>query len=195
MRKIPKSRCDILIQECFEPLCDIPKDGRFVFTNPHPYKALGAPYEKSESPFMLRESVLLSLKEAAKILYKEHPGYKFRIFDAYRPFAVQKFMVEYTAQKYCKRVHRIVFEKANETIQQESLDYALQIFAKPDMSPETPPPHSTGAAIDLTIVDMQGRDLPMGSEIDEVENAHPDAFKDSFDPKEQIFHKNRMILK
>lgn len=37
---IPNSRQDILIEECFESLIDIPNDGRFLFTDPHPYKIL-----------------------------------------------------------------------------------------------------------------------------------------------------------
>jgi len=37
---IPHSKYEILIQECNEPLLDIPDDGRFVLTNPHLYKSL-----------------------------------------------------------------------------------------------------------------------------------------------------------
>ncbi|EKD29909.1 MAG: hypothetical protein ACD_78C00216G0003 [uncultured bacterium (gcode 4)] len=192
--KIPESRREIPIQECYEPLQGIPNDGRFILTKPHPYEILNAPYN-GVSPFQLREQVLLSLITASELLSKQHPGYKLRIFDAYRPLAVQDFMVHHTAQKFCKRVHRILFEEANQNIRQESLDHALCIFAKPDPSPDTPPPHSTGAAVDLTITNDWGIDILMGAKIDDIENAFPDVFKDSINPEEQVFHKNRVLLR
>jgi D-alanyl-D-alanine dipeptidase len=50
----PKTRHEIRIEECGEPLVAIPDDGTFVFANPHPYVALGAPYG-NVSPFAVRE--------------------------------------------------------------------------------------------------------------------------------------------
>jgi len=190
----PQSRYEILIQECDEPLLDIPDNGRFILTNPHPYEILWAPY-KGTSPFRLREQVLSSLIRAAENLSARYPGYKFRIFDAYRPLAVQEFMVIHTAREFCWKVHHIFLNEAVTEIHQEAMDYALKLFAKPNPSPEAPPPHSTGSAIDLTIVNNEWIDISMGSEIDEWENACPNAFEDSSKPQEIVFHHNRMLLK
>lgn len=98
---IPKTRKDIPIKECHEALAPIPMDGTFAFFSPHPYEALGAPYG-DVSPFSLREGVLFSLMEASKSLHKIHPGYRLRIFDAYRPIEVQAFMVDYVADGFLR---------------------------------------------------------------------------------------------
>ncbi len=47
--------------------------------------------------------------------------------------------------------------------------------AQPDLA--TPPPHSTGAAVDITLVDAAGKAVFMGSPIDELsERSHPAYF-------------------
>ena len=50
------------------------------------------------------------------------------------------------------------------------------------MDPRTPPPHSTGAAVDLTLIDANGQPLPMGSEIDAIGAvSEPDHFRQRAD--------------
>jgi len=61
-----------------------------------------------------------------------------------------------------------------------------------------PPPHNTGGAVDLTIVDGSGAELRMGTVFDEFsDRAHPDYFiqagKD--DPDAQVYHQNRLLLR
>ena len=41
-----------------------------------------------------------------------------------------------------------------------------EFWAAPSLDPATPPPHSTGAAIDATLTDENGRAVDMGSPID-----------------------------
>lgn len=48
--------------------------------------------------------------------------------------------------------------------------------------------------MDLTIVDELGRELDMGSQIDEHQNAHPDAFIESEHPHADVYHRNRETL-
>lgn len=165
--KTPASQKDIHIKESFEPLFHIPDDGRFTFMTPHIYKGLSAPYN-GQSPFQLRKKVLSSLMCAAEILEKRKHGYRLKIFDAYRPLAVQEFMVNHTAKEFCLKTFHKPLQDANEAEKKESLNYAFQIFAEPDTSRQSPPPHSTGGAIDLTIINSEGVELPMGSMIDEV---------------------------
>lgn len=139
--------------------------------------------------------MLSSLIQASELLEKKYSGYKLKIHDAYRPLAVQEFMVKHVAEEFCQKVYNILLTEANEQMRQEAFDHTFKLFAKPDTSIQSPPPHSTGAALDVTMVDALGQELPMGSEIDAVDNAHPDAFKHSQDPQGIIFHKNRMFLK
>jgi D-alanyl-D-alanine dipeptidase len=58
-----------------------------------------------------------------------------------------------------------------------------------------PPPHSTGAAIDVTLQDQNGREVNMGSDIDEVSpRSFPDYFRLGDSPEARKFHANRELL-
>ena len=43
-----------------------------------------------------------------------------------------------------------------------------RVWAPPNADPAAPPPHSTGAAVDLTLADSAGETLAMGSAIDAI---------------------------
>jgi len=43
-----------------------------------------------------------------------------------------------------------------------------RFWAPPSLDPATPPPHSTGAAVDLTLLDGAGNIVDMGSDIDAI---------------------------
>jgi len=65
----------------------------------------------------------------------------------------------------------------------------------PSDDPATPPPHSTGAAVDITLVTASGEVVDMGSPIDEVSpRSHPDHFAPSRSSAEQAFHAHRTLL-
>jgi D-alanyl-D-alanine dipeptidase len=56
----------------------------------------------------------------------------------------------------------------------------------------TPPPHSTGAAVDITLVDAKGQTIDMGSAIDELSlRSHPDHYANS---PELPYHYYRQLL-
>jgi D-alanyl-D-alanine dipeptidase len=84
----------IPILECGEPLVPIPLE-QFAVEAPHPYEKLGAPYTEA-SPYYLRQSVLRALITAQSQLQQQYRGWRIQIFDAYRPVAVQQFMVDHT---------------------------------------------------------------------------------------------------
>jgi len=50
---------------------------------------------ESDRP-IISQSVLNSLIQAQAQLQQHHPNWRIQIFDAYRPVAVQQFMVDYT---------------------------------------------------------------------------------------------------
>lgn len=164
------------IVECGEPLVPIPLD-RFVLENPHPYVKLGAPY-CDKSPYYLRQGVLDSLLQAQSLLQETFPNWKILIFDAYRPIAVQQFMVDYTfAQTLSER--GLSLEQLTLEQQQSLWETVYQFWAVPSSNPATPPPHSTGAAIDVTLADETGQPIAMGSAIDEMSpRSYPDHFAD-----------------
>jgi len=75
--------------------------------------------------------------------YAKNLGYKFKVFDTYRPFAVQKFMFEY-------------FQK---------FPQYQSFFSNPETGST---PHCRGVAIDLTLCDLFGNEVDMGSDFDEL---------------------------
>ncbi len=188
---------NIKINECNEPLISIP-DSIFRIT-PHPYMTLGAPYLNGADPWVLRESVLQRLIAAQQHLSKKNPNLQLALFDAWRPISVQKFMFNYSIQETCKSRgvdinDYSLIEDINEIIEEVS-----RFWAKPSSNPSTPPPHSTGAAIDLTLADTRGVPLDLGGEIDFIgDQSRPDFYKkDSLSEPfslQNVFHSRRSLL-
>ncbi len=182
----------IPICECGEPLVPIQGD-RIALVQPHPYQALGAPYGH-QSPFYLREGVLTALSQAQERLDERGPGWQLQIFDAFRPLAVQRFMVEHAFQAQVKELGWTA-EALTPTQRQEVMATVLQFWAIPSDDPTTPPPHSTGAALDITLIDASGAVVDMGSPIDEVSpRSHPDHFAQSAMLAQQTYHAHRTLL-
>ena len=180
----------IPILECGEPLVAIPLD-LFAVESPHPYQKLGAPYGE-RSPYHLRQSVLDKLIQAQNLLQRHHPNWLIQIFDAYRPVAVQQFMVDYTFNQV---VEKVAPSHLSADQCQAIWEQVHQIWAVPSTNPHTPPPHSTGGAVDVTLVDSSGQSIDMGSAIDELSvRSHPDHFANSTDALEQQYHTHRQIL-
>lgn len=173
--RVNKPYFQIPIVESGETLVPIPQDC-FAFERPHPYEVLGAPYEQT-SPYYLREGVLVALQEAQQHLQQVRPNWQILIFDAYRPIAVQAFMVNFTygqvLQEKGWQAHALSAAQQDQAWQE-----VYQLWAPPNCDPEAPPPHSTGAAVDVTLFDTQGQ-IPvfMGSDIDELSvRSHPQYF-------------------
>ncbi len=170
----------IPIRECGEPLVPIPGD-HVALTLPHPYAGLGAPYG-NESPFSLRQSVLKKLLQAQDYLHQIRPGWQLHVFDGYRPNSVQTFMVQHTYQELAK-IHPEMSPAARWA-------QVYQIWAVPSDDPATPPPHSTGAAVDVTLRDERGQAVEMGSPIDECS---PRSLPDYY-PPESTYTVRRNLL-
>ncbi len=182
----------IPIEECGEPLVAIPLK-KFVLELPHPYEKLGAEYE-GQSPYCLRKSVLEALESSQYLLEKRHPGWKLKIHDAYRPLGVQQFMVDYTFESLIRKNY---WQENNISPQQrqEIWSQVYELWAAPSADPNTPPPHSTGAAIDLTIIDDRQRTLDMGGEIDEISpRSHPDYYAKTKTLQDQQYNRHRQLL-
>ncbi len=183
----------IPIFECGEPLVAIPLE-LFAVESPHPYEKLGAPYG-DRSPYYLRQSVVENLIAAQNYLELLHPQWRIQIFDAYRPIAVQQFMVDYSfAQAVQERGLTGVELSPNQS--QEIWQAVYEIWAVPSFDEKTPPPHSTGAAVDVTLVDDSGEIVNMGSPIDEMSGrSHPDYYANSEHPEGEKYHTRRQLLR
>lgn len=178
----------IPILECGEPLIEVPLI--FPRTCPHAYVALGAPYG-DRSPFYLREGVIGRLEQAQAKLDQRHAGWRIKIFDAYRPIPVQQFMVQYAFEQEAQ-AQNIAPQTLSETEREALMAKVYQFWAAPSLDPATPPPHSTGGALDVTLVNELDQEIDMGSPIDEIsDRSYPDYFAD-VEPK---VHHHRQILK
>lgn len=152
------------IFETHEALVALPADLRRI--EPHPYAALGAPYGPGLSPFRLRQGVVDRLLVAQAILQQRQPEWHFAVFDAWRPVAVQAFMVNHAIQQECQR--RGVDPQKDSPGRQAAFEDVGRFWAPPSENVDTPPPHSTGAAVDLTLADAQGLEMAMGGAIDAI---------------------------
>ena len=100
-----------------------------------------------------RETVCRMLIKAAKILsYK----YNLVIFDAYRPLAYQRMRYDQIYESY-----KALSSKISDDEIKEKVDL---VVSTPSENPNMPPAHSTGGAVDLSIVDTNGYLIDMGSE-------------------------------
>lgn len=168
----PKPYNAIPIVECGEPLAPIPED--FLCLSPHPYQRVGAPYG-SASPFCLRVGVIHALAKAQAELLPY--GWQLAIFDAYRPVAVQQFMVAHTFRELCAQ-RGLDPQQLESSLAATLWEQVYSFWAMPSEDWQQPPPHSTGAAVDLTLADATGTVIDMGSAIDELsERAYPDFYQ------------------
>jgi D-alanyl-D-alanine dipeptidase len=187
-----KPYAEIPIVECGEPSMAIPLE-KFAVELPHPYAKLGAEYGGS-SPYCLRQGVVAALLEAQSSLDRLYPQWKLKIFDAYRPIEVQKFMVNYT---FNSLLVQNSWQESEISPQQRQMlwEQVYQLWAAPSLDPRTPPPHSTGGAIDLTLIDEFGNTIDMGGEIDELSpRSHPEYYAHSSLPLEQKYNQHRQLL-
>lgn len=154
----------IPIEECHEALVPLPAE--LLRLEPHPYASLGAPYGNGASPFRLRQGVVERLVRAQATLQRSHPRWRLAVFDGWRPVAVQAFMVDHAIHSECQ-VQGV--DPHRDSLERQAVVTAVgRFWAPPSLDPATPPPHSTGAAVDLTLANAEGLLLPMGGEIDAI---------------------------
>lgn len=152
----------IPIRDNGEALEDLPAE--LLRLEPHPYASLGAPYGMDATPFRLRPGVIQRLLEAQALLQQRQPDWRLAIFDAWRPLAVQRFMVRHALEQECRNRGLDPDDPSPALGEVERL--VARFWAPPSADPATPPPHSTGGAVDLTLADGEGRPLAMGGAID-----------------------------
>ena len=172
---VTKPYLQVPIAESGAPLVPLPEQV-FAYPQPHVYQALGAPYDGA-SPFSVREPILQALIQAQDNLQQDHPQWQILIFDAYRPVAVQAFMVNHTFEQALKQC-QLQPEQLTPTQINDLWEQVYQLWAVPNLDPKAPPPHSTGAAVDATLYNRQTQEpVFMGSPIDELSaRSHPDYF-------------------
>ena len=185
------------IVECHEPLVPLPPC--LLRLTPHPYQSIGAPYGPEADPFRLRSGVVERLVEAQVQLQQQEPSLQLAIFDAWRPVAVQAFMVEHAIAEECQRQGVDPSDAGQKEAFSAVITEVGRFWAPPSDDPTTPPPHSTGAAVDLTLA-ASGAVLDMGGDIDAIGAvSEPDHYLATArsQPQSQaaLWHRRRELLK
>lgn len=142
------------------------------------YPVMGMHYAQKEC--FVRNRVYEMLLSAARMLPS---GYRLKIFDAWRPFALQR-------ELYITYSKRIVKEfKLEECSEDEKSNFIKKFVSEPVKNRDIPPVHTTGGAVDLTIIGKDGKELEMGTCFD----AFTEKTYTSFFEKEEAAAENILI--
>jgi D-alanyl-D-alanine dipeptidase len=170
---------NVPIQECGEPLV--------LLNGIHQHIAVDAKYQQqgiaeASTQQYLRKGAADRLISAANRLPE---GYKFVIFDAYRPLAVQQALFDSFKE---------IVKKEMPGASEDEISEATQKYVSlPSSDLTRPSPHATGGAVDLSILGPDGQPLNMGTDFDSFEpQAGTGYFRDRAGD-EQI-HRNRQLL-
>ena len=166
----------IPINETNNPLVDLSK---------YPFVLEPAYYNQGITPTDRMEIRQEIADKLSAVQSSFNGSYRFKIWDGYRPRAVQNAIYN----DYRERV-----KADNPTWDDSQIDYETEKFVTRATARERIPPHATGGAIDLTLVDKDGTELDMGTVFDHFgPEAEPLYFKD--DSEHAAAHANRMLLR
>ena len=163
----------IFIKENNEPLVDL---AEFHFILEPSYFNQG--FSRDNRVF-LREGVAIKLEAIQKELKK----YRFKIWDGFRSREVQHNIYQNFWNK---------LKKENPDWNSETLAQEVGVFVTDAQDPHRTPPHSTGGAVDLTLVDIEGKELDMGTVFDYF---GPEAHTHYFDEVNNAIAGNRRLLR
>lgn len=168
-RTHPIDRASELYNEKVVEIRDFGIEGEnfyFRTDNPPYYEAAPGAIEK----LFLRKSVAMRLQKVDQRLREF--GLRVHVHDAIRPLAVQAYFHDVW-------MPRRVRERHPNFSDQEMLAEVEKYWAAPTTSQDSPAPHSTGGAVDLTICKLRNAEpLYMGSIFDDAtELAHTDHFE------------------
>lgn len=142
----------------------------------------------------VREQVLYLLTKASKML---PDGYKFMIWDAWRPISVQKSIFNMIFKNF--REDNGTWGNYND---EELKRYIVtNCCSLPSTDPLNPATHNTGGAVDLSIINDKGKLLEMGTCFDEFKKNVPTRYyeeklekEENLSLEEMTFLNNRRLL-
>ena len=134
---------------------------------------------------LVREGVLKRLQVAKDRLPE---GMNFKIWDGYRSLKVQTVLYVDFYKKIIRRQPLLSYEEVQKEVE--------KFVSRPSFDFNKPSPHNTGAAVDLTLVDLHGKEIDMGTEFDHFDiESYTKHFEDASEGSQEYkWHMNRMIL-
>ncbi|MDC3069657.1 D-Ala-D-Ala dipeptidase [Prochlorococcus sp. AH-736-D21] len=182
----------IPIEDNGDKLIAIPGDLNFI--DPHPYFKLGAPYKDKSFLWKLREEVVNRLVKVNDYLITNNHFYLL-IYDSWRPLEVQEFMFKRAFLLECQKLEIDVSLK-NMKSYASILKKVEKFWAYPSYDSKSPPPHSTGGALDVCLSDKYGNLIEMGSSVDQMdETSNPDFYKNLKNEEAIIWNSRRKLLR
>lgn len=169
----------IKINECHEPLVDL-KTQQTIAYGPPP-----------DTPLTKDDYTLIRTEVYKRLCAVQHDlpnGWKFRLYEGLRSLNVQKILFE---QQYDSLKKSNGNQSEEETYKKASLLIAPITFF--NGAPNTPP-HSTGGAVDIEIIDNDGNLVDFGMAIKEWNKVDPDICKTYSDKISQTVAANRETL-
>lgn len=132
---------------------------------------------------LVREEVLEKLISAQSYLPQ---GFFLRVWDAWRPFELQRELFEVYSKTIAHKFQ--LFELP----EKERISIISKYVSFPNFEKLKAPVHTTGGAVDITLVDKNGKELDMGTGFDSFSpKTHTDYFESTNDEEVK---KNRRML-
>tara|TARA_B100000073_G_scaffold340194_1_gene339685 strand:+ start:1709 stop:2401 length:693 start_codon:yes stop_codon:yes gene_type:complete len=183
----------IPIYDSGEKIVSVPSTIKLI--DPHPYLKSGAPYKNKDLIWALRETVLLKLINADNYLKSNYKDLSLMLYDSWRPMEVQEYMYNSAINAEYQKL-KINSDEDKLKLSEEVCKKVGKFWAYPTQNPACPPPHSTGAAIDATLINSNGKVIFMGSNFDEMSPRSSPDFYQKNNSREALLWKNRrQILK
>jgi D-alanyl-D-alanine dipeptidase len=152
-----------------------------VFAVEMRYPVLGM--KNSESQCFVRREVYDRLVKAAQYLPN---GFRLKVWDAWRPFALQE-------ELFYRYSDDVIKEFGLEDCTDDQKQSVIKKFvSEPIEDRDVPPVHTTGGAVDVTIVDSDGRELEMGTKFDAFSDRTYTAYFENGENK--LVRDNRRLL-
>lgn len=148
---------------------EITSGGRFDVQMQYPLLGM----RNAEPHCYVREAVYDRLLKAGDLLPQ---GYRIRFWDAWRPFALQDELYETYSRE-------IIKDFGLEGTSREQREAVIRKFVSdPIPDRNVPPVHTTGGAVDVTLLDETGAELDMGTAFDAFTDlTHTAAFENGGD--------------
>lgn len=171
LKKVP-------IKECGEKMVNVRDLDKKIIIDIH--KKSKELHNLKDNVCYLRKGVVEKLIQVQNLISEIRPNYRLKIFEGFRSHKVQ--------QKMWDRAYKI-FKKDFPNATHEELFIKASSMVAPVSFGVTP--HSTGSAVDLTIVDENGKELNMGTKYIEF-NEKTKMFNDGLTKKQK---ENRSLLR
>ncbi|WP_105304228.1 M15 family metallopeptidase [Anaerolactibacter massiliensis] len=162
-----------------EPLVPVQETERIHIRMQYPLLGM----KHGEKRCMLRKTVYDMLQKASESL---EPGYAFLIWDAWRPFALQKELFTAYSADIIRDFHLENLSEKERTV------FISQFVADPIKDRIFPPAHTTGGAIDLTM-EKDGIELDFGTGFDAFSEKTNTAWYEQHNENPAVRENRRML--